>query len=123
MTEVAEVGGEFGEGDLADGALVAQLLGLAGRLGVTKPTVNSAIQRLQRDGFVSSEPYRSIFLTEKGRRDFSAMAAAHADWIGELFGDLGEAEQEALWSRLGKLKASVLAAVKRRGKDSSAGGA
>jgi DtxR family manganese transport transcriptional regulator len=45
----------------------ARLVDLAGCLGVTKPTVASAIQRLQREGLVSSEPYRSIFLTEKGR--------------------------------------------------------
>jgi DtxR family manganese transport transcriptional regulator len=54
--------------DLIDEKGEARVVDLAGRLGVTKPTVNSAIQRLQRDGFVSSEPYRSIFLTEKGRR-------------------------------------------------------
>jgi DtxR family manganese transport transcriptional regulator len=50
---------------------------LAGRLGVTKPTVNSAIQRLQRDGFVTSEPYRSIFLTEKGRGLASSSRQRH----------------------------------------------
>jgi DtxR family manganese transport transcriptional regulator len=53
--------------DLIDEKGEARLVDLAGRLGVTKPTVNSTIQRLQRDGFVTSEPYRSIFLTEKGR--------------------------------------------------------
>jgi len=53
--------------DLIDEKGEARLVDLAGRLGVTKPTVNSAIQRLQRDGLVTSEPYRSIFLTEKGR--------------------------------------------------------
>jgi DtxR family manganese transport transcriptional regulator len=53
--------------DLIDEKGEARLVDLADRLGVTKPTVNSAIQRLQRDGFVTSEPYRSIFLTDKGR--------------------------------------------------------
>jgi DtxR family transcriptional regulator, manganese transport regulator len=53
--------------DLIDEKGEARLVDLADRLGVTKPTVNSAIQRLQRDGLVTSEPYRSIFLTEKGR--------------------------------------------------------
>lgn len=46
----------------------ARLVDLAGRLGVTKATVNNTIQRLQRDGFVTSEPYRAIFLTDKGRQ-------------------------------------------------------
>jgi DtxR family manganese transport transcriptional regulator len=45
----------------------ARLVDLAECLGVSKPTVNGTIHRLQREGLVSSEPYRSIFLTEKGR--------------------------------------------------------
>ena len=45
----------------------ARVVDLASQLGVSKPTVNATIQRLQKDGFVSSKPYRSIFLTEKGR--------------------------------------------------------
>jgi DtxR family manganese transport transcriptional regulator len=53
--------------DLIEEKGEARLVDLAGCLGVAKPTVNSAIQRLQREGLVSSERYRSIFLTEKGR--------------------------------------------------------
>ncbi len=45
----------------------ARVVDLASQLGVSKPTVNATIQRLQKDGFVSSRPYRSIFLTAKGR--------------------------------------------------------
>ena len=45
----------------------ARLVDLASHLGVSQPTVNAAIQRLQKEGFVDSKPYRSIFLTEKGR--------------------------------------------------------
>ena len=45
----------------------ASVVDIASQLGVSKPTVNATIQRLQKDGFVSSKPYRSIFLTEKGR--------------------------------------------------------
>lgn len=40
---------------------------LASRMGVSQPTVSKALARLQRDGYVTSEPYRSIFLTEKGK--------------------------------------------------------
>ena len=40
---------------------------LAKHFGVTGPTVNSIIRRLVREGFVESRPYRSIFLTEKGK--------------------------------------------------------
>jgi len=45
----------------------ARLVDLASHLGVSRPTVNATIQRLQKDGFVDSKPYRSIFLTDKGK--------------------------------------------------------
>jgi len=46
----------------------ARVIDLARRLGVTHVTVARTIQRLQRDGFVTSLPYRSIFLTGTGRK-------------------------------------------------------
>ena len=45
----------------------ARLVDLAKRLGVTHVTVNRTIGRLRKAGFVTSQPYRAIFLTEKGR--------------------------------------------------------
>lgn len=54
--------------DLIEEKGEARLVDLSEQLGVTKATVNNTIQRLQRDGFVSSQPYRSIFLTDKGRK-------------------------------------------------------
>jgi DtxR family manganese transport transcriptional regulator len=63
--------------DLIDQKGEARVVDLAEYLGVTKPTVNNAIQRLQRDGFVSSAPYRSIFLTEKGRDLAAASRERH----------------------------------------------
>jgi len=45
----------------------ARLVDLASQLGVSRPTVNATIQRLQKEGYVDSKPYRSIFLTDKGR--------------------------------------------------------
>ena len=44
----------------------ARSVDLASRFGVTSPTVNATIQRLQREGLVESKPYRSIFLTQEG---------------------------------------------------------
>lgn len=44
----------------------ARAVDLAERLGVTNATVANTVAKLQRDGLVRSEPYRSIFLTEKG---------------------------------------------------------
>jgi len=46
----------------------ARVIDLARRLGVTHVTVSRTIQRLQRDGLVAAQPYRSIFLTEAGRK-------------------------------------------------------
>ena len=46
----------------------ARVIDLARRLGVTHVTVARTIQRLQRDGLVTSLPYRSIFLTGNGRK-------------------------------------------------------
>jgi DtxR family manganese transport transcriptional regulator len=53
--------------DLIDAKGEARTVDLAERLGVSSPSVNSTIARLQREGLVRSEPYRSIFLTEAGR--------------------------------------------------------
>jgi DtxR family manganese transport transcriptional regulator len=46
----------------------ARAVDLARRLGVTQVTVTKTVERLKRDKLVTSEPYRSIFLTDKGRK-------------------------------------------------------
>ena len=46
----------------------ARLTDLARRLGVTHVTARATLQRLQRRGLVTTQPYRSIFLTNEGRR-------------------------------------------------------
>ena len=51
----------------AMGGETNRLVDLAKHFGVTGPTVNSIIRRLVREGLVESRPYRSIFLTEKGK--------------------------------------------------------
>lgn len=45
----------------------ARAVDLATRFGVSNATVSKTIARLQRDGLVETQPYRSIFLTQKGR--------------------------------------------------------
>lgn len=50
----------------ADGE--ARAIDLARLLGVSHVTVIRTIARLQRDGYVSTKPYRSIFLTRKGAK-------------------------------------------------------
>jgi len=54
--------------DLCDATGEARTVDLAERLGVTAATVNAALHRLVRDGLVRKERYRSIFLTDAGRR-------------------------------------------------------
>jgi DtxR family manganese transport transcriptional regulator len=46
----------------------ARAVDLARWLGVSHVTVIRTVARLQRDGYVSTKPYRSIFLTRKGAR-------------------------------------------------------
>ncbi|HET8728812.1 MAG TPA: manganese-binding transcriptional regulator MntR [Alphaproteobacteria bacterium] len=53
--------------DLIDAHGEARLVDLAGRFGVSHPTAKKILDRLQREGLVTSRPYRSIFLTDKGR--------------------------------------------------------
>jgi DtxR family manganese transport transcriptional regulator len=53
--------------DLIEANGEARLVDLAEALGVSSATANNAIQRLQRDGYVRSKPYRAIFLTAQGQ--------------------------------------------------------
>ncbi len=55
----------------------ARVVSLARRLGVSHVTVNRTILRLQKAGYVSSQPYRSIFLTAAGSRLASASRKRH----------------------------------------------
>ena len=54
--------------DLIDAQKEARASDLAERLGVANPTVTKMLARLQKEGYIETEPYRSIFLTEKGKK-------------------------------------------------------
>lgn len=56
---IAELTASVGEARVTD---------LARRLGVTHVTVNRTLARLQKAGYVSTKPYRAIFLTGAGAR-------------------------------------------------------
>ncbi len=47
-------------------------------LGVSHVTVVRTVQRLQREGWVTTRPYRSIFLTESGKALAGKAKARHA---------------------------------------------
>ena len=71
---------------------------LASRFGVTSPTVNATIQRLQREGLVESRPYRSIFLTQAGRKLAEASREKHQvvrDFLVAIGVNEDVAEQDA----------------------------
>lgn len=55
----------------------ARTVDLAARFGVTSPTVNAIIRRLQREDLVETRPYRSIFLTEAGKALAEASRERH----------------------------------------------
>lgn len=79
----------------------ARLVDLASHLGVSRPTVNATIQRLQKDGFVDSKPYRAIFLTGKGRELADRSRARHRIVLDFLHAigvppDMAEADAEGL---------------------------
>jgi DtxR family manganese transport transcriptional regulator len=46
-------------------------------LGVSHVTVSKTLQRLARDGYVVAKPYRSVFLTEKGKTLAAASRERH----------------------------------------------
>ena len=54
---IADLIGSMGE---------ARAVDLARRLGVSHVTVIRTVARLQREGYVSTQPYRAIFLTARG---------------------------------------------------------
>lgn len=54
--------------DTLDECGCCRLVDLAGRFGVSHVTVNRIVGRLQREGYVQTQPYRPIELTTKGKR-------------------------------------------------------
>ena len=80
--------------DLIDASGGARGVDVANRLGVTNATVNNSIARLQREGLVRSEPYRSIFLTDDGRNLAEQCRRRHRIVYGALRA-LGVSEEVA----------------------------
>jgi DtxR family manganese transport transcriptional regulator len=76
---------EFGE---------ARVVDIADRLGVSHVTANKTIARLQRDGWVLKRPYRSIFLTDEGRRLAADVRRRHA-LVFDFLRHIGVADRQA----------------------------
>lgn len=93
----------------------ARAVDLARRLGVSHVTVIRTVARLQRDGFVSTQPYRAIFLTEKGSRLAEASRHRH-QVVLEFLRALGVEERTAQIDAEGiehHISPETLAAFKR----------
>ena len=66
----------------------ARATDLAKMLGVTHVTVIRTVERLQRNGLVTTEPYRSIFLSDAGRK-LAVMPKARHDTVIAFLNVLG----------------------------------
>lgn len=55
-------------GDLLEHNGEARATDVASRMGVSQATVARMVRRLNELGYVDNEPYRSLFLTDKGRK-------------------------------------------------------
>ena len=55
----------------------ARIVDIANKLDIAQATANKTIKRLQSQGFVKKEPYRSIFLTLKGQEVASVSKKRH----------------------------------------------
>jgi len=70
--------------DLIEERGEARATDLARQLGVTHVTVIRTVQRLQKEGLVTTRPYRSIFLTDTGRQLAARSKARHETVVAFL---------------------------------------
>jgi len=69
--------------DLLSEGQEARQVDIAGRLGVSQPTVAKMLARLATEGYVTQKPYRGVFLTPAGQE--MADKARHRHRIVEAF--------------------------------------
>ncbi|WP_341669299.1 MarR family winged helix-turn-helix transcriptional regulator [Alcaligenes sp. SDU_A2] len=81
---------------------------LAQRAGVTRATITTLLDGLQREGLVlrraDAQDRRAltVHLTAKGKRLALSLVGEHAQWIGQVFGHLSGPEREQLAILLAK---------------------
>src|SRR5215210_5663061 len=90
---------------------------LSKRMMVSNGNLTGLVERLVASGHLdrrTSDVDRRaqiVSLTEIGRAEFRAMAAAHERWIADLFGDLSKRDHDDLMRLLAKAKMSARRAV------------
>ena len=72
----------------------ARLVDVANRMGVSQPTAGKTLARLQRDGYINSEPYRSIFLTQQGK-DLADASRLRHEIVFEFLQAIGVSKEAA----------------------------
>jgi DNA-binding MarR family transcriptional regulator len=103
--------------DRAEAGLSMSALGRA--LLVSNGNITGLVQTLVRDGDVTiaaapgDRRTAIVSITPEGRTRFRAMAAAHHDWIADMFEGLTPSERDALMGQLDHLKRSIALAVSR----------
>lgn len=92
----------------------ARTVEIARRLGVSHVTVTRTIARLQREGLVQTQPYRSIHLTERGAALAEECEARH-ELLVKLLRKLGVNQRDAEHDAEGMehhLSAATLTAIR-----------
>ncbi len=90
------------------------------RMMVSNGNVTGLVERLVESGHlerrVSAQDRRAqvIRLTDLGRAEFRAMAAAHEAWVAEIFSGLSRPELDELMRLLAKTKTSARATLGAR---------
>lgn len=88
---------------------------LSRRMMVSNGNITGLVERLVDSGHIVRAPHATdrrimfVRLTNAGRAAFADMAAAHAQWIADLFSEVAPADQATLLGLLGRLKQSVRA--------------
>ena len=108
---------------IAKDAAGATITDIAQDQNITLPTVTTAIQKLERKGYVTKEKSATdarcvkVVLTQSGRRAEIAHRYFHRQMVKALMADMSDAEKELLLSGLRKLDGFL-----RQRADSNEGG-
>ena len=84
--------------DLLNSKGEARIVDIANKLGIAQATANKTVQRLQSQGYVRKELYRSIFLTLNGQEVASTSKKRHLTvltFLKNLGVDIKTAEADA----------------------------
>ena len=99
---------------------------LSRRMMVTNGNVTHVVDKLVTSGDIIRETashdrrVQVVRLSMKGRSEFRRMAAAHADWLADMFAGLDPVQEAQLMRLLSFAKASVRTAIDREAHEQAA---